>query len=858
MPLSLPDIGRVLLASLVLLLPGLALAPLFLHDRRPPKGPYLLASGLIGLGGLALTLWVTARLNGSLTGAMATWAAVGAAAVIAWRFRRRPEGQRTDAFAFFQGSQPAWVVRLVLLSALIALPFGTYTSGGADTWEYFNRAAHIQREGRLVAGSPYGPDLHAPYDPTFYAILAAVAELSGTDVATTGSVLTIVATPLELGAVILAVTWIVGSASAGLWAGLVYLLVYGPFFLFRNSLHHQMLADALFLVAWGAIFLHRRAGGNRLLVLAAFMAAASATLHHFLVVQCAFVVGLTGLCFLLYDRKAGDSSRSAILETLSVAVGLLPIVLVVATTHLDAVDPKAMDQFFRDVYAPLRHFGPLYIPDPFVWYFQRIWHPLPALLLLFWFWPRARRDPRVLALITLLVLPILIVMNPLVFPLVAKAAGLQVATRLLNLTLFPSLVLLAWALADWSAEKTLARRAGLLALVSILFIAPQTLIRIQGDYFPAARAREDGESPVSWLGALARLRAESTPGQTVLADPVTSYSIATFAPLSIVAHQRADFAFQARNYAERRHWQELVMDPLSPPDSTILALRRSGADWILMNRRFVNPLAFDKMELIRQTMPGLTQTFEVDGIKAWSWDPSVPGVAPTAASVLTQLLIPHEMFGSLLEPGTGVRFDRATGIGAVVGPDQIGRGDTLFVTLYYEWRPTPAGPNWHVKLLREEAYGSRSRWFGRQWRTTVLGRGDAILFPRPLAYAAFRSRQLPTGSVMADQFNLMIPRDVTTGRYALYVAPGGYPTEGNPGIKLGTVEVVGRRISSESATLFESGRGDTTAGLPGSKSHQGRNCAPAGKHLPGEPIRNSASDHALMVRSETGQKQGER
>ena len=64
---------------------------------------------------------------------------------------------------------------------------------------------------------------------------------------------------------------------------------------------------------------------------------------------------------------------------------------------------------------------------------------------------------------------------------------------------------------------------------------------------------------------------------------------------------------------------------------------------------------------------------------------------------------------------------------------------------------------------------------------------------------------------MADQFNLTIPRDVTTGRYALYVAPGGYPTEGNPGIKLGTVEIVGRRISSESATLFESGRGDTTA-----------------------------------------------
>ena len=857
MPLNLLDLGRVVLAALALLLPGLALAPLFLGSRRSSFGPYLLAAGLVGLGGLALTFWVAARLHGSLMGAMVAWAAVGVIGAIAGRWFRRSDPM-ADTFAFFQGSRSAWFARILLLSALVALPFGTYVSGGADTWEYFNRAAHIQRQGALMAGSPYDPGLHAPYDPTFYGMLASVATLSGVDVPTTGSIMTMILTPLELGAVMLAVTWIIGSASAGLWAGLIYLVVYGPFFLFRNSLHHQMVADALFLVAWGAIFLHRRSGGNRLLVLAGFMAAAAATLHHFLVVQCAFVIGLTGLSFLLHDRKAGNPIRSAVMETLSVAIGLLPVVLVLATTHLDAVDPKAMDQFFRDVYAPLRHFGSLYIPDPFTWYFQRFWHPLPALLLLFWFWPRARQDARVVALMVVLVVPILVVLNPVVFPMVAHVAGLQVTTRLLNLTLFPSLVLLAWALADWSANRRVARPAGLLALVSILLIAPQTLIRIQGDYFPAARAREAGESPVSWLGALARLRSEATAGQTVMADPITSYSIPTFAPLSIVAHQRADFAFQAENHAERRHWQEIVIDPLSSPDSTLLALNRSGTDWILMNRRFVNPLAFDKMELMRQTMPGLRRAFEVDGIAAWTWDPSVPGMAPTAESVLRQLLIPHEMFGSFLEPGTGVEFNRASGIGAVVGPDQIGLGDTLYVTLYYEWRPTAVGPNWYVKLLREEAYGSRSRWFGRQWRGAVLGRADAVLFPRPLAYEAFRSRHLTTGTVMADQFNLMIPRELTPGRYVLYAAPGGFPTEGNFGIKLGSVEIVRRRIDSESAMQLDSGQGARTGARPDSKQHQGRQETPSGKHLPGIAAGHAPLDHAMMVQSEAGEKQDER
>ncbi|TPW11114.1 MAG: hypothetical protein FD129_1745 [bacterium] len=452
-------------------------------------------------------------------------------------------------------------------------------------------------------------------------------------------------------------------------------------------------------------------------------------------------------------------------------------------------------------------------------------------------------------------LPILIVLNPLVFPLVARVAGLQVTTRLLNLTLFPSLVLLAWALADWSADRTVARRAGILAFLSILLIAPQTLIRIQGDYFPGPRAREAGESPVSWLGALARLRADSIPGQTVMADPITSYSIPTFAPLSIVAHQRADFAFQAVDHRQRRRWQDTVMDPLSSPDSTVLALSRSGADWILMNRRFVNPLALDKLEMIRRTMPGLTRGFDLDGVAAWKWDPSVPGEPPSSEDVLNQLLIPHEMFGSFLEPGTGVRFDRASGIGAVVGPDQVGLGDTLYVTLYYEWRPASPGPDRYVKLLREEAYGSRSRWLGRQWRGTLLGRGDAILFPRPLAYAPFRARPLTTGTVMADQFHLMIPRDVATGRYALYVAPGGYPTEGNLGLKLGTVEIVPRRLGSETALMPESG---TRGGPPAPKGHQDREQAAGEEYLPGKSARNTTIDHALVVGSEADQDQGER
>jgi hypothetical protein len=276
----------------------------------------------------------------------------------------------------------------------------------------------------------------------------------------------------------------------------------------------------------------------------------------------------------------------------------------------------------------------------------------------------------------------------------------------------------------------------------------------------------------------------------------------------------------------------------------MLAIERTGARWILLNRRFVTPLAFDKLEMIRRTVPGLKRAFEVDGVAAWSYDPTQRGTTPTASAVLEQLLIPPVMFATFLEPGTGVRFDPRYGIGGVLGPDQAGLGDTLYVTVYYEWRPGPPGPNWYVKLMREAAYGSSARWFGRQWRGAILGQADAILFPRALAYADFRARQLPPGTVMADQFNVLVPKEAVTGRYALYVAPGGFPTESNPGIKLGTVEIVKRRIDQESAAL------DAPADDGG---HRASRDEQPPRELPG----NAARHHDAVVEHEGHEQRGE-
>jgi hypothetical protein len=805
MPVTPVDVVRVLAAALALLLPGFALRPLLLPARNGFSTAAVVASGLVGLGGLALVLWLGALVDASLNAALVAWALAGAGALLARRFDRgtSPKSPDDDAFALFDAPAARWLPRLLILSALLALPFGTYTSGGADTWEYFNRAAQILRTGQLQAGSPYGPELHSPYDPTFYALIAAVAQLSAVDVARVGALLTVIATPLELFAVVLGATWVLNSLRAGLVSGLVYLLLYGPFFLFRNSLHHQMLADALFLVALGLVVRHLDMPRRRHLVAAAFAAAASATLHHFLLVQCAFVIGLTGLVGLSCARRAGRPIRPAIEATLAVALGLVPMVLVLLGTHLEDVDPRAMDDFFRNVYAPLLHFGALYIPDPFVWYMQRFWHPLPAVLLLIWLWPRLRDDRRALLLAVLVTAPLFIGMNPLLFPVAAELAGLQVATRLLNLTHYPSVFLIGWALAEaFGARRTGAPVRGplLLAAASILLILPQTILRVQGDYAPASMERERRESPVSWRGALERLAAESTPGQTVLADPITAYSIPTFAPLSIVAHQRADFAFQAEDHAARTRAMALLQDPLASPDSLMAAIDRFHADWLLLNRRFANPLAIDRLDLLAGATRGFARVFDEEGIVAWRRMRGAEMAPPPSAELLRQELLIHpSIFAAFLEPGTGVVFDRREGLGAVIGPDQAGRGDTLYVTLYYEWRPENPAPPRYLKLMREEAYGSLAKLLARQWRSAVLGQSDVLLFPRSPYVDRFREASVGRGYVFADQFQLLVPHEAVPGRYALRMSTGGFPTEQNPGLKLGSVDIVKRRIDAESA-----------------------------------------------------------
>lgn len=803
MPVSPFEFSRVVLAILALLAPGF-LARRHLYGRQTAPGAAgLLLSGLLGLAGLCLVFWAGARLQWSLDQAIVAWFGLAALGLILSLVRGRQSGAgRMELEAdpgLVDAAHDRWLGRLVLLSAVVAIPFGTYISSGADSWEYLNRAAHILRTGQLNAGSPYDPALHQPYDPTFYGVLAAISRISGVEPAVVGSVVPVVATPLEIGAMALAAVWLTGSSLVGPVAALIYAVLYGPFFLFRNSLHHQMLADALFLLVLGSLALYLRTGRRRLLLVAALGAGASATLHHFLVVANAFTFGLIFVTLAIPGRGRRPEPGRPFAWTAAVAVGLLPMFAALLGEHLESIDPKAMDEYFRQVYAPLLHLGPTYVPHPFAWYLQRFWHPIPALLLLLHFRGRFRQ-PMVALLSALLAAPVLIVLNPLVFPLVAKAVGLQVATRILNLTNYPSVIMLGWVITEvWSGRlaggsteplaPAFRRRGALLAALSIAIVLPQTLIRIQGDYFPGSIRREKSESPVAWRKALARLAREARPGQVAMSDPYTAYSLPTFAPLYIVANHRADFAFQTPDFAARSRAQNLVIDPLSPPDSTLRMLGEFQVDWLLLNRRFVNPLVFDKIEALANATAGLTRRFDVDGLEAWSIEPARFGPPPDAEAIRREILIPPQVFEAFLEPGTGVVYDRASGIGGVLGPDEAAPGDTLYITLYYDWRPQTPGANYYVKLMREAAYGSRWKWVQRQVRSAILGRADVMLFPRDLYYLEFRKRPLHPGDIFADQFRIEVPREAVPGTYALYVAPGRFPTEG-VGLRLGQVRIV--------------------------------------------------------------------
>lgn len=814
MPIVLPDLIRVLAALLFVLGPGLLLVEPLLGARRPRGAAGILLGLALGLGLFGLFLWIDSLVGVPLWEWLWGWTAlvsVGGVAVAVRQRRRRMRGGTTPdlvpGLPDFSGKPGLVLAALALCGAGVGLVFGSYVSGGADAWEYLNRASAIFRSGRLDAGSPYAPGLHDPYDPTFYGLIATLTRLSGIPADQVWRYVPVVATPLEIGVVAVVTAWVVGSAAAGTAAAGVYTVVYGVFFLFRNSGHHQMLGDTQLLLCLGALILHARSGRRRYLALGALTALAGTTYHHFLIVQTTFTIGLGGLALAAFGRRGALEWRRPLLFTAVVAAGLLPAVANILGSHLEAVDPKAMDEFFRQRYAPLRYFGPLYIPDPFPWFFRSFFHPIPALALLVALAGRLFRDPRAGLLGLLLVAPVVIVLNPLVFPLVAELIGLQISTRLLNMTTYPSVMLLGWLLVELRAGRPVGwpewngptrfdaggwRLTAAAVAFSLLCVLPQTLIRAQGDYFPSSIRREISESPLDWRGALVTLNGRATPGQTVMSDEVTSSSIHTFAPLYIVLNSRADFAFLTPDAPKRRAALDAVMNPLGPPGDAIRALLEFKVDWVLVNRRFSTPLLLDKLDGLAGMTGALKRRFEEDGLVGYEVRRGVLAQVelPPDDALRDRLLVSPDVFESFLEPGSGVAWEAAGGYGGVMGPDHVAPGDSLFVTFYYQKGSGRARTSLNAKLVKEDAYGTPGRKFWRQVRVSVLGRAEVVLFPRVLAYHGFQSAPVPDGSILADPFTLRLSPEMVPGRYGLYVREGKFPTDGAMGLKIGSLEVV--------------------------------------------------------------------
>lgn len=817
MPITAIEALRVLLAALLFLAPGILLVgPLF--GRQAPSGVARLMLGLgLGLGASGLFLWINTHLGAPLGLWIGVWIfLVAAFAVARWLARRRSPAEVGERrVAPFTGTPGRLLAGLCLVSALVAPILGSYVGASADSWDYLNRATAILRADRLDAPNPYSPGFHNPYDPTFYGFIAVISRVSGVPPPKVWRVFPAVATPMEIGVMAVTAGLLIGSAGAGTAAAFVYALVYGPFFLFRNSGHHQMLGDVLYLLCLAGLFLYWRHGRKRHLVLGALAAVAGVAFHHFILVECAFGLGVAGAGVLLVSRGFPDRGRRAVVYVATVGLTLLPVAILVQLEYVSQIDLKAMNRQFAEDVSPLLHFGPLYMPDPFPWFFRSFWRPIPALLLLVHFMRRLR-DPRVVAIGALLVAPVFIVLNPLVFPLLAGLAGLQVSTRLLNLTAYPSIILFGWVLFEWMTGRRVPAEPGtdvegerdaagaiagshpaisrpLAFAGAALSLAPilvQALIRIQGDYAPDAIERERANSPAAWSGALAELSRRAKPGDMVLSDFVTAYAIPSFAPVWIVANFREDFAYQTDDFGRRLLAIDTVLGPLSPPDSTMAALDLYDVDWIVVNRRLANPLAVDKLNRLADLGSGIRREFERDGLHVYSVDRDRPDVAPVSRDeALDGLLISPAMFQAFKEPGTGLVFDGATGIGAVMGPDSAAAGDTVYITLYYQWRDEPPLRPLHPKLIRDEAYGP-GQWLARQFRTSILGRYDSMLFVRDLEYRAFRTRSFLPGTVFADMFEIPVARGVAKGRFSLYVREGDYPTDSEKGIRLGEVEIV--------------------------------------------------------------------
>ncbi len=783
----LPGVVRLLVAAIALSYwPGAMLRRFFLveHEIEWPGG---IAIGFaLGLG-LACAINVAAAWCGFDPGVV-LWVLPTVGLLLACIRPARPVEPPEP-----RGHLP-WTILagVAILTSLVVGTLGAPLMTDTDSPDHIATVRRIAETRVVLPNDAFFADagVHGadPRKGVYHAWVATVVRASHVDPVDAWRWLPLLFIPTFLLAVA-AFTWkLTNSRMSALLAAILFPLVYGGGLggtELRETVYSTRIGELVALLAAACLVRFIERGGKRRLALFVAVGWTAIAVHLWIVLYFAVAFGVYALGTLAVRRWRATWTRFA-----AAAVGLgVPALPYLLWRKGQSYGPQ--NEIHTEPQGLFYVTDRLYMVDPqAMWTWSGIWLVV-ALAAAPWFWSRRGNSTGSIYLALVPWAVVLVVLNPFLLPPAHQALGYLVMRLIWIVPVIPAVATVLTAVGKVALRGAGRARAfalaGAAAAVVLLVPAAQQAISNVTDR-DLLRAQEAERGPAAWMDLLEWLRDEYPREKVLLSDPGTCYSIPAY-----TGHQVTAYLDQHSSPNDPRGLTRILdaRDVLSPTVDhrrTLELLRAYGADAVVVNQRFIQPIAFDYWTVEPQLYAATRAKFAAHP----EWFRPVYDVRGATVYELTDaakrgpLPPPEEMPRPVLPP------DEAARVAATVTPIADGiflqygtqsarptyaPGDTIdFVTLWALAPGQTARPgSWtiYVRLDGAEPRGplysdlwqkpyrkALERVTGRKWRARESH--------RPLN-GVFGPDRWRAGEIVADASTFAVPRELTPGDYEVRV-----------------------------------------------------------------------------------------
>jgi len=559
------------------------------------------------------TLWLLAFDWLGLSVFSASWALL--ASTLAWYLWIELTGTRRTEFGFgsrFPSAEPHLSTRLrtllcvtlflfLVAVSILLLKVGAPLQWTTDAPAHLAAIRGVIEENRLFPTmEPYGPNGPVRPDPRFgifHALCALLLTISGVKIQVLWKALPALFSPLLALGLFSATKSLTGNIKTALVVAFLFPLCYGGLGeTLRITGYPTRVSMLAYLVALSVLFRYLREQRTWLLILLGILVATVAAVHVYYFIEFIFVI----TCFLFVKLLVARGDRLKIAKSWARVMGITIGISLPFLIYKFFISYSTANQYSVEGQGLLYLDGRFYILNPLVTYGWFGLAGMVSFLLLPYFIVRTRRSDAHAFVTAVTAGTLLLIFNPLVFPLASKVLS-YLAWRLmwavpyvLSIGIFASEFL--------AGIRSQSMRSKLLYCVGMGLVVAALLGTLNyriGFYSRATESKHgsfsDDFSTVS--GVLERLDREVEGRRVFLSDPITAYAIPAFTRHFVtaipVAHSAPTDSFPVSRVRDALD----VLNPSVDLQRTIEVLRKYRVEFVVVNTGFSQRLRAFEYEI---------------------------------------------------------------------------------------------------------------------------------------------------------------------------------------------------------------------------------------------------------------------